>query len=400
MNQKTIKQFLLFIFIATCFVSVARANQSLSPKAYEAIQEAQTLSTQKKYKEALMGLDFLLTTSPNAYERAFILQQQAFIWSQQQNYTKATTLLKKILMLSPLPEELKNNVLFSLAQVYVADKKYKEAIKILLAHIKQKNKPSGQVLALVAQAFALLEEYEKAIPYAKRAVASSARPDKSWLGLLAGLYITQKRYRDALTIAKRGAALYPREKIFWRQLVGLYAEFKEERNLFTSLHAMFELGLLERSDEWTRLARSYLSFNAPLQAARVLEEGFRQGLIKPTEKNYQLLGEAWLLAREAERALKPLEKAAALSARGRIWLKLGEGYMEAQAWQKAEHALEQALKKDKVSDKEEGRAWLLLGLARFRQGKREQSFAALTRAIEFDSISSEAKAWLDSLRAK
>ena len=401
---------LRFIFTALLFFCLSaaspppklRAKETLSQSVYEAITGAQELSTQGKNQQALSNLDNLLKgENLSGYERALVLQQQAYVWVEQENFSKASSLLQQALALQALPKQLELNALFNLAQIYVAGANYQKAIAVINQWLGQAKKTLGKVpaqgYALLAQAWALSGDVKKATPYAEAAVRARQTPRREWLHLLASLYLQQNFYRKALTIAEQGVKLYPKDKIFWSQLVGLYAELKQEKKSFAALRTMFALGLFTKPAQWTHLAQSYLAYDAPVQAALILEQGLAQGVLEKNEKNYTLLGDAWALAREWQKAIVPLRKAAPLAEHGKIWQRLGRAYTNGEQWQQAEQAFVKALKKGKLND--EARAWLLLGIARAKQNKKDEAFAALGKAIAFDSISSEAKVWLDNLRS-
>jgi tetratricopeptide (TPR) repeat protein len=376
-----------------------RSVEAISQRVYDKITDTQKLSKQKKYQEALATLNSLLKNDTiNHYERAIILQQKSFVWVEKENFTQAAQLLRESLAMNVLSKAETRQAQFNLAQIYVAEQNYTQAIKILDAWVKDRKKTSGAGLALLAQAWALSGDIKRATPYAAQAVQSAKKPRKSWLRLLISLYLQQEFYVQALPIAASGAALYPQDEFFWLQLAALYAERKQAKKSFAALRTMHQLGLFTKSAHYTRLAQSYLAFDNPLAGARLLEEGFAKNIVEKNHKNYTLLGDAWLLARAWQKAIPPLRQAAPLVKHGKVWQRLGRGYMEMQQWQKAEKAFVRALAQAGLRD--EGRTWLLLGIARVKQNKQTSTFAALDRAITFDSVSSEAKAWIDNLRAQ
>ena len=408
MKTKTTNIFIMRIFavfVALCLIAASpppkpktRQVETLSQQTYDEITRAQTLAAKGQHKQALAALNTLLKNNDsNNHERAIILQQTAFIWLEQENFSQAIKLLLQALALEALSEQEELNALFNLAQIYIASAQYKQGIKILNQWMKRVETVPPRAYALLAQAWALLDELKRATPYAEKAVNATQTPRKNWLHLLITLYLQQELYRKALPVSEQGAKLYPKDRIFWNQLVGLYGELKMYQKSFAAQRTMHELNLFTKSSEYVRLAQTYLSYEAPIPAASLLEEGFRKNVVEKNDKNYTLLGDAWLMAREWHKAIKPLTQAAALVKHGKIWQRLGNSYIENENWVKAEQAFENALAKGQLSD--DGRVWLLLGVARAKQNKRQEAFAALGRAIEYDKISSEAKAWMDNLRA-
>ncbi len=375
-----------------------RQTENLTQNTYGELMRAQKLISENKTKAAHIVLNDLLKSDKlNNYERANVMQQIAFAYVSDEDFTSAIIFLKKALVLKTLPEQSELQTLFNLGQIYIAAEKYRDGIKALTDWMKRVENVSGQAFALLAQAHALLGEIKPAINYAQRAVASSERPRENWLHLLISLYLQQENYAKALPLVKQGAALYPQARIFWQQLAGIYAELDQHRNSFAALRTMHRLGLFKTSSEYERLAQLYLGFDAPVQAAKILEEGFGKKIVKQEPKNYELLGDAWLMAHEWQRALAPLDQAAKLSDDGKIFLRLGHTYIEDEQWARAENRLTQALKKGGLKDP--GQAWLLLGIAQAKQNKTDKAITTLDQALQYDKVSSQAKMWLDNIRA-
>lgn len=387
-----------FLFIGT----QAFAAETLSAETHQILLQAQEDSRKGENQKALGSLEnYLKRNTFTAYERATLLQQTAFTWVEVKNFAKAIALLKQALAQKAFSQNQTRNLQFSLVQIYIADEKYNEAIAAIKAWLREARGNKNAAYALLAQALALSGDIKQATPYAEKAVQTSKRPRPSWLYLLISLYTQQNKYQNALKTAERGIQFYPHDRILWSQLAGLYGLLKKEKETFTTLRTMFALNLLENSVEWEQLAHYYLAYGAPLRAAQVLEQGFQQKKIEESEKNYTLLGDAWTLAQEHKRATEPLRKAAAIANTGEGWQKLGVNYAAQEQWEAAEQSLSKALGKvDEESEKGRGRAWLLLGVARTKQGKKDAALTAFLEALNYDKVSTEAKSWLSKLRTE
>ena len=70
-------------------------------------------------------------------------------------------------------------------------------------------------------------------------------------------------------------------------------------------------------------------------------------VIKESEKNLKLLGDAWRMAQEIDQAIPVLERAAKLSKDGDLYVLLGNLYLYEDRMEDAIRAIENALKKSK-----------------------------------------------------
>ena len=93
------------------------------------------------------------------------------------------------------------------------------------------------------------------------------------------------------------------------------------------------------------MAQLYLYHDIPIKAARVLQTGLDDGSIEKTEKNYELLAQAYMHAREWDKAIKPLTVAAEKSDKGRFYEQLGQSYLQDEKWRDAEQAFVMRWKK-------------------------------------------------------
>ena len=120
----------------------------------------------------------------------------------------------------------------------------------------------------------------------------------------------QERYGEARPILEDAALRWPSVKAFWQQLTAVYYEVKQEELAFVTQQIMHRQNMLKTSKELSSMGQLYLYHDIPIKAARVLQTGLDDGSIEKTEKNYELLAQAYMHAREWDKAIKPLTAAA------------------------------------------------------------------------------------------
>jgi len=158
----------------------------------------------------------------------------------------------------------------------------------------------------------------------------------------------------------------------------------------------YRLGFLTESKELVRMAELYLYNEIPYRAGFVLEKGFAEERIEKNERNLQLLADSWLTAKEFDRALPPLVRAAKLSEEGDLSLRLGHVYLQRDDFKNAATALRNALRKGGLA--KPSSAELLLGITLFQLGESQESENAFKRAANHESTRKSAQEWLTHLR--
>ena len=146
------------------------------------------------------------------------------------------------------------------------------------------------------------------------------------------------------------------------------------------------------------MAQLYLYHEVPIKAAEILQAGMDEGSIEKTEKNYELLAQAYMRSREWAKAIAPLTKAAEMSDEGRFYEQLAESYLQDEEWTKAEANLVKALDKGGLDN--EANSWLLLGISRTRIEKYEGAIKAFRKAGDDDDLAKDAFRWIRSIERR
>ena len=136
----------------------------------------------------------------------------------------------------------------------------------------------------------------------------------------------------------------------------------------------------------------------PIKAAQILQTGLDNGSIEKTEKNYELLAQAYMHAREWSKSIAPLTIAAEKSDKGKFYAQLAQSHLQDEEWAKAEAAMEKALQKGGLED--EANSWLLLGIARARIEKYDAAIKAFRKAGDDDDIAKDAFRWIRSIEQR
>jgi len=360
--------------------------------------EAQELLQNEQYAEARAVLDSFNQEKLNPYERAVVNQMTGYSWANEGNFEEAGKSLAKAMEEEALPPGQMLNTRYNLAQIYLMLEQYDNAVEQFQLWFDLTESPTPTAYYALASAYYQAAREEEAVEPAEQAVFLAEEPKESWLQLLVALYLDRKRYEDALPLIEQLVTRFPK-KTYWVQLAAVFFALERDRESFAAQELAYAQGLLESDRELRRLAQMYLYNDLPYRAALVLEEGLEDGNVEPDQDAYQILGNSWLAAREFEKAVGPLEKAAALGEDGELWLRLGQVHVQREEWTEAVESVQNALEKglDKGGPNTPCHAYLLIGIARYNQKRIGAARSAVSRALRCEKTSEMATRWLSFL---
>ena len=344
--------------------------------------------------EAEEGIELLDKLNPkrlNRLELAYVYRLRATLAYEGGNYDEAIAYFEKTLGQEALPLDAENQIRFSIAQIQASLEHWKESIAALNRWFRYVEDPDPLGYYLMGIAYYRLEDLDTAIVNTKKAVALSPEPREGWLQLLSALYVEKEDYKSATPILEDLLMRFPKKQ-YWVQLSLIYGARDDYRASLAVQQVAYLQGLLTEDKELRRLARSYLYNDLPYPAAKVLENGLADGSIDPDAESYELLANSWIAAREYDRSLEPLQKAAKLSDDGNLYVRLGQVHLQREEWSQAAEELQKAVAKGGLDNP--GNAQLLLGIAYYNDKRVGQARSSFARAREYASTREKAETWL------
>lgn len=348
------------------------------------------------YEEGMALVDRLKLDRLNDYERAQIYKLKAFMSYGTGDIQGAIDNFRKAIGEEILPIREEIDIRFNIAQLYAALFEWKEVIAALREWFPYVQEPEPLAYYLLAVAYYQLEEFEDSVHWAEVAVDATPEPKESWLQLLAALYVRDQDYAKAAPVFEELVMRFPK-KDYWVQLSLIYGARDNYAESLAVQQIAYQQGLLTEDKELQRLARSYLFKNLPYSAAQVLEKGLGEERIEPDPQVYELLANAWIAAREYDKAIAPLTRAAELAEDGRLYVRLGQVNMQNEQWGEAARLIEKALAKGGFDEKQLASAQLLLGISYYNAEQVEPARTAFRQARRHESMREQADAWIAHL---
>ena len=366
--------------------------KSVGKWAYKRLNEAHEALAAEKYGEAISTLNEMKGNSKlNEHEQALMWQTFGYVYSAQGKYKQSVDAFEKCLALGGLPEVAQLNTMYNLAQLYVVRESYQKAADTFGKWFAVSQNPPAEAHYMYAIPLLQLKRKKQALEQAEQALAKAKTPKEPWLQLALSLYFENKRYKDAARVLEILVTRFPKKQ-YWMQLSAVYSEMNQHKKALGALEMAYLQGMLQDDRELTNLAQLYLYNEVPYKAARVLEKGMADGHVKGTAKAYELLANSWLNARERDKAMKPLERAAKASSKGQLYLRLAQVQIDREQWAPARNSLRMALAKGGLPDR--GAAQFLLGIAAVSDSQWEEAKTAFEASAEYEDRKQSSLEWL------
>jgi tetratricopeptide (TPR) repeat protein len=369
---------------------------AMSQGVYEKLAAIQELLENKDYASAQRGIDEVKASKGlSDYERAQIYNISGYSYYLQEKYADAIRMYDQVLAVPELPEALVLSTLKTKAQLHFQEEDYESALKVVRQLLDAIPEPSPDVLMIEGQALFQLARYDEALVPIKTAIEmyrdQGQTPRENWLLLLRVIYFEQKEYELMIDVVKELLTYYPKDT-YVITLAGIYSELGDTKKQLALTEVLYEQGLLNTSSHITNLANLYLLHGLPYKAASVLEKEMNANIVESNERNLRLISQAWYQAREDEKAIPPLERAAALTNDGELYVRLAQAHMNLEHWGEAAQAVQKALQVGGL--KRNDTANIMLGMALFNQKQLEQARRAFERAASDSRSQRAATQWI------
>ncbi len=372
--------------------------QTLTKKVFERLQKAQEALGEGQHAAALEHLNAILERGSRLkeYEVAVTEQTIGYVYADQEDYRNAAVHFKKAIDVGEkgLPEQAQKDLMYNLGQLYMALEDYDAAIKQLTEWFNLVgDDAAARAYILLGNAYYQKDNIDMARKLAEKAIIKGKdRAKENWYRFLLALYFQQDKYKRGEKLLEVMITKFPDNGIYWRQLSAVSAENKKERRSFVIAELAYQQKMLDKGTQFTNLAQLYNYYDIPFMGAKVMVDGFKQELIEETADNYEVLANAYMGAREHEKVIAPLTRAAGLAEDGELYVKLGQAYASNDDWAKAKIALEKAMQKGGL--KQPHNALSLLGNAYYNENQIDKALATFKKMAKLKEGKKIAHQWI------
>jgi tetratricopeptide (TPR) repeat protein len=371
-----------------------------SKGTHRRLSRAHGLMAKNKLGDAIEVLNRLMkSTAKRPHEKAQVMQALGFAYAQKENYKKAIQYLQGAIDLGSLPYNPTMSTLYTIAQVHVAQENYGVALKKINEWFALADKPSPDAYVLKATVFAQQKKSKQALELVTKAIDMTDKPKESWLSFAVAMNYQLERYPEAGRLLEKLAGLYPEKAKYWKQLAGVYLNLENNKKALATMELAHKGNYLEQGSEILNLVSLFIYGGIPLKGAKLLDKALKDGTVKKTQRNYEILGDAWAQAEEMDEALVAYAASAKLAKDGRIFAKQGRIYLEQENWKKADKYLTQGLAKGKIKSPQH--VHMALGVARFNLKKFDDATASFNDAKKAsEKVAKAANQWIEFVKAE
>jgi len=369
---------------------------AMSQQVYEKLTAVQEQVEAKNYAGAESLLrEMRANEKLSDYERAQVWNLSGYSYYLQEKYPEAINAYEQVLRQPELPEALTLSTLKTMAQLQFTIEDYETALKTVRRLMAAVPEPSADVFMLEGQALFQLNRYKEALTPIKTAVdmfrEQGQAPKENWLLLLRVCYFELKDYNNMLEVVKELVTYYPKDT-YVLTLAGVYSELGDTKKQLALTEVLYEKGLLNTNGHITNLANLYLLHGLPFKAAEVLEKGMQDKIVEENDRNLRLMSQAWYQAREDEKAIPPMARAARMAQDGDLYIRLAQAHINLEQWGDAVDAVNSALSVGGL--KRTDQAYIMMGMSYFNQKRLEQARDAFQKASRDQRSAKAAEQWI------
>jgi len=369
--------------------------EGMSEAIYKGVQEANEAMSKNQMNEAIKKLQDLAEKGSD-YEKALVNYNLGTAYSSKNDYTTATKAFAKALSYNALPQQQTEQLEYTLGQLQIFSNQQEEGIKTLQSYIATScSTVPPEAYIFLANALAERKRYKEALPAIEQAIAKAKEPKESWLQMKLSISYELKDYTSCAQTLVQLIGMLPDKPEYWRQLSSMFLEMKQDTNALAVLALAERQGFVEKPNEIKNLYSVYMMLDLPFKAGMVLQNAIDKNKVPSDETTLDQLGNAWINARETNRAEATLKKLASMSDKGEYYFKLGAMYGDNERWKESKEALDKALQKGGL--KRTGEAWMRVAVAEYSQKNIKGAQVALQKAAGYEETRKQAGEWLQHL---
>lgn len=335
---------------------------------------------------ALKDLQPIADSSGSAYAKALATLGLAQVKYRGGDTKGAIALQKQALDSNALDNDSYFQGLETLAQMYIADEDYSDALTTLTTWNKESGAQSADVYALQGNAYYRLQKYPEAVAAIQKAKSLTDKPQPSWDQVEMASYFAMDKYDAAAKLAEAALAKDPNNSTLLQNVIAIYINAHQDQKALALLERARANGQIKDEAGYMNMAKMYdnLGQNSSnpkadaMKAVGVLKEGMSKGIVQPGYDSYKLLGDSYAIAGDYKDAVAAYDKASPDAKTGEVDFLRGQMLENLNRHKEARDALKQAIAKGGL--KRIGAAYLTLGNAELALNDKAAARAAYQKA--------------------
>lgn len=285
-----------------------------------------------------------------------------------------------------ISEAMENTTLSQLSRLYYGEGNkvegeaamvwYRKALETIMVWLGKNENPGPDAHFYIAQIYYQMQDFPNAIARLEQLVALALERGiavkESWWTMLQFLHLEEENWPRVIEILEVLVRDYPK-RAYWMNLASVYGEVDELDKQLWTLEAAHVGGYLDQEADWRTYGSVLLQNDIPNRASKFLQVGIDSEMIQPTTSNLQVLGTAYQLSQDVDKAIPVFEQAARSADDGRTYNMLSGLYLQRDRFTECVDAAERALDKGGLVNDIDTK--ITLGTCQFNLDKLEDARA-------------------------
>ena len=338
------------------------ASRQFSSRVGAPVSEAVELLNTDSHAKALAKLNAALALGDlSAYEVANIEKMRGAAFYEMDRLQDAITAFEAAMSSGGFNAKEKDELFVQTAQLMIAVKKPAEGAQMIEDWASRGGRLTPQHIDMLTQAWVQAEDFKRALPWAKKWFAAASPKERKHFDLMNYIYNQLSMPAEQADIVKQMIVRWPGDHMLWGNWGSLLASSGREADAFEVTRLMYAGGFVTTERDILKLVQYHGYFDVPFQGAKILERELNTGRVSTTAENLKKLSNLFRQAREYERAIPILEKAALIDGSKDTYAELAEALIKQGACGQAETAFKSAINKGYGP----GKPWMLIGTCRY-----------------------------------
>lgn len=373
-----------------------KQRQAVGQQCGKVLEGVQALTEAESWAQAQSALQGASGACKTSYEKSQVYNFLGYVLYSQDKYKEAVQAYTNMIREPEADQQQVINTRYTVAQLYLILEDYPAAIRELEAWMKVSPTVNADAKVLLAQAYYQTNRKNDALRLVEEAIreqeSKGVLPKEGWWSLQRVLYYEKDDYKRVVDILKKLIKHYPSFS-YWRQLGGMYGELNQEINQLVATEVTYLAGDLDEERQLVSLAYMYMGAGAPYMGARIIEKGMKEGKIKRTGENLEVLGLAYQQGNDSKKALPVLEEAAKAAGKGSLYARLSGVYLDLDENEKSVAAARNAISRGGVDRIDI--TYMNLGNALINLHCYEDAIKAFRQAANSERSAKYARQWIE-----
>lgn len=287
-----------------------------------------------------------------SHEKAEIYNLLAYAYYLVDDNARALQNYKNVIAEEGANGPLVTRTLRTIAQLEMIDENYRESLGYYINWACMRETIGAEEYSQIAMIYYRLEDMNQALFYTERAInmveATGGVGRENWYSMQRSIYYQRGNVPKVVEILKKMVVYYPNPR-YWRELGGMFSELEDSTNQLAAYHLAYLQGGIDNESQLKGIGFMLIAAGAPYQGAKLLEDAVAKEQIEPTEDVLRTIGSAYYQAKEMDRALPWMERAAAASNDGEAYGRLAGVLFSLQRYQEAVNAGQEAVRRGGLS---------------------------------------------------